>query len=232
MGARIGVSMLAYPYCVLPRGHAPPEGLRGVDGAAVRVVSARDLSIWASPVRRPPSASIERVRAHHAVVDVAASDGVTPLPLRFGQCSPPRALRRRLAEDSQDWRSRLADLAGTVEFGLLLAGTAAPPGREEASPAGSGREYLTRLVERRKRTRELDPVAQEAVDALQRHVGSLPLREAVSQLPGRSGAARVAHLVARNRAGEYRSSVEEYLTDHPEHPFILAGPLPPWTFGT
>ena len=194
MGARIDVSMLAYPYCVLLAGHAPPAGLRGVDGAPVRVLSARGISVWASPVRRPPSPSIERVRAHHAVVEAAASDVVTPLPLRFGQCSPPRALRRRLAEDSQDWR--------------------------------------TRLARRRRQARELDAVAQEAVDALRRHVGSLPLHEAVSPVPGRSGAARVAHLVARNRADEYRSCIEEYLTDHPEHPFILAGPMPPWTFGT
>ena len=226
------MSTLAYPYCVLPGGHAPPVGLRGVDGAPVRVLSARGLSIWASPVRRPPSPSIDRVRAHHAVVDVAASDGVTPLPLRFGQCSPPRALRRRLAEDSQDWRTRLVKLAGTVEFGLLLAGAAAESEPEPDSAAGSGREYLTRLARRRRQAKELDAVAREAVDALRRHVGSLPLREAVSPLPGRAGAARVAHLVARNRADEYRSCVEEYLTDRPEHPFLLAGPLPPWTFGT
>lgn len=226
------MSALAYPYCVLPAGHAPPAGLRGVDGAPVRVISARGLSIWASPVRRPPSASIERVRAHHAVVEAAAGDAVTPLPLRFGQCSPPRALRRRLAQDSQEWRSRLVDVAGKVEFGLLLPGTATPEQEAPREAAGSGREYLTRLAERRKRARELDPAAREAVDALRRHVGSLPLREAISPVPGRAGAARVAHLVARNRADEYRTSVEAWLTDHPEHPFILAGPMPPWTFGT
>lgn len=213
--------MLAWAYCVVPRDHRPPEGLTGIDGAPVRMLAARGLGLWASPLSVPPEASIERVCAHHDVVAAAGTGTFTPLPLRFGQCARPSELRRRLMENAREWRARMEELAGTVEFALVLVGTPAP----ESVPATTGREYLQRLSERNRPDEE----AEAALAELRRRVDGLALMESVVPVPRRTGSARVAHLVHRDRADDYRARVQSWIASL-EGDAVLEGPWPPWTF--
>ena len=111
--------------------------------------------------------------------------------------------------------------AAAVEFALVLVGTPAP----ETAAATSGREYLQRLSEQNRP----DEQAEAALAGLRRQVDGLALRESVVPVPRRTGSARVAHLVHRDRADDYRARVQSWIASL-EGDAVLEGPWPPWTF--
>jgi hypothetical protein len=113
--------MSLYVYCLgdeLSRGSV--EGLAGVDGAAVRLLSLGHLSALVSETEDEPLAvTDENVLAHNRV-NLAALAVSTPLPFRFGT----RAERERLVEyaaaNEAALVASLARVRGCVEMSVKI----------------------------------------------------------------------------------------------------------------
>jgi hypothetical protein len=149
----------SYAYAVA-RSFDPAQlaGVRGVDGAEVRLVRYRDLVAVVSPV---PLTEFDEAalrtklewlpwleataRAHHAVVDVVATSSVT-LPLRLATVyRRDERVIEVLRQGYRRFRAALDRLAGRVELGVKVY-TDPQAMALAASPLASspGRDYLRR----------------------------------------------------------------------------------------
>lgn len=220
-------------YCVT-RGDHEPENLRGIGGAVVTAIRAGDLAVWATAADAAPRASLEAVRSHNAVVE-AAQQQHTPVPLRFGQwLRDEPAVRDRLAERAADWRSQLADFAGTAEYGVRVVDRGMSPPAQDVRPAstGTGRAYLEALAGREnERTRRI-AAGQEIAAAIEQALGATVLRSRVDPLDTAHGLASIAHLVRHGDADAYRAALAAAITERPELHFLTSGPWPPYSFAS
>lgn len=237
--------MGAYLYCVVPSGHGPPKGLRGLDRVEVEMLESGSVGAWYAELARPPRATIDHVRTHDRVVRRAISEMITPLPARFGQWFPrPATLAARIGESAAAYGGALSAVAGAAEFGIVIravTGSAQAPTAQspessmEASPAASevaastGRAYLRALAESHDHSRR----ARERALCVQREVGYAVehlVRDArpLEVSPRRDDVARVVHLVEGARAADYVATVREF--DRPGVRLVLTGPSPPYSF--
>ncbi len=148
----------SYAYAVA-RSFDPAQlaGVRGVDGADVRLVRYRDLVAVVSPVPltefdeaalRTKLESLPwleaTARAHHAVVDVVAASSVT-LPLRLATVyRGDERVTRSCGRAVGGFRAALDRLAGRVELGVKVY-TDRPAMAPAAAPSAlAGRDYLRR----------------------------------------------------------------------------------------
>jgi hypothetical protein len=220
-------------YCVTTAA-ITPEGVGGIDGAAVQAIASGGIAAWASPADAPLRASLDAARAHNAVVE-AAHRLETPVPLRFGQWLPDEAsVRARLAERADDWRTQLAALAGTAEFGVRILDPARPGPAQDVRPesTGAGRAYLEALAGRETERARRSAAGQEIAAALEQDLGGTVLRARVDPLETAHGLATIAHLVRRNDAAAYRSTLERAIAGRPELQFLTSGPWPPYSFAS
>jgi hypothetical protein len=222
-----------YLYCVAPAGHEPPAVLAGMDDAKVTSLEHDGLAVWLSALSRPPEASVEGVRRHHAVVDAAVSATVTPVPFRFGQwAATEAAVRASITPKAGAWRHSLEAWAGALEFGVRVLDPALdrPARSVHASAMSSGREYLEALA--RVRTKERDSVrdAEEVAALVRDRVGGLAIADVVAPLATAHGIASIAHLVHRASFAEYHERMAAVRTEQRRLRFVLSGPWPPYSF--
>ncbi|HUH12811.1 MAG TPA: GvpL/GvpF family gas vesicle protein [Longimicrobiales bacterium] len=219
-----------YLYAVLPAATPPPAPVRGLEGEEVRLAAAGPLSLWCSALAGPPPATVERARRHHAVVAAAFAAGDTPLPLRYGQwVEDARALERWGQERGAALGERLAQVAGTAEFGIRVArGSARPP--EAARIASTpGKAHMERLAARFA-AREGGEEGCLALERLRAALGDLVRDERVDPPGERAGLLAVAHLVPREAQDEYRARVRDVRERVPDLRFLVTGPWPPYSF--
>lgn len=189
----------------------------GLDGGTVRRLG----SAWVSEVpTRPVRATVERIRAHDAVVAAALETGSTPLPARFGQTYASddeceQAISAKLGELS----AALARVSGMVEMRLLLRAADAP-----APDRASGTAYLESLSRRARAEEEVRRVAREVNEALRAHV-----RDAAVSTQG--PVTTLAHLVEREARHAYRDRVEAVMRGMTGIEATLVGPTAPYAFG-
>ncbi|HEU6453635.1 MAG TPA: GvpL/GvpF family gas vesicle protein [Gemmatimonadaceae bacterium] len=114
--------MAIYLYCLTEPGRAPPEDLRGVARAKVRVVDvAGRLAAWVSDLPEElGAATTEQVQLHDHVVRAALAKE-TPLPARFGQSFAGDSALRRALEARVDLLVRsLERVRGGVEMTVRI----------------------------------------------------------------------------------------------------------------
>ncbi|MEU0658407.1 GvpL/GvpF family gas vesicle protein [Streptomyces lavendulocolor] len=232
------------------------RGLRGVDGAPVRVVAAGDVAAVVSDVpaadfeERPLAAHLEDLdwleavaRAHHGVIDAVAAR-VTVLPLRLATIyRDDQGVRAVLTAGVAAFRSRLARLAGHVEWGVKLyaepaAAPDGPPGGSgESSRLSPGRAYL------RSRSRERtarDEAHRAAADAVRRvHEAASAhavehVRHRVQQGPLVRGTSENvsndAYLVPSGRSDAFLAAVREAAGAGAPVRAEITGPWAPYSF--
>jgi Gas vesicle synthesis protein GvpL/GvpF len=204
-----------YLYCITaPAAPGPTPATIGVDGAAVRQLGPA----WVSDVEtRPVRATVDRIRAHDAVVAAALDTGVTPLPARFGQVFASdddceQAISARMSELS----AALARISGMVEMTLLLRAEEVP-----ASERSSGTAYLESLARRERAEDALRHAARGINAQLAGYV-----RETAERTSG--GVLTLSHLIERDALGRYRDRAEALIGDL--HATIV-GPTAPYSFG-
>lgn len=215
-------------YCIRRSGDAQPEGLRGVEGAEVRALRERGLSLWVSG-DVGGAATVERVREHDAVIR-AAMTTATPLPLRYGSHFADEAAARELVRSrAAEFEESLGRVAGCVELGVRILWKA-PPSPEAAAPrrGGSGREYLeARRAEmgREEAARQRDSALLERFD---RHFPAIPAVRRPGSEPGVVGS--VAHLVRGADLPSYRLLLQSAREELVETDLIVTGPWAPYSF--
>jgi hypothetical protein len=220
-----------YVYCVVPIAHEP-EAVVGIDQSAVSGFRWRDLGCWVSELSPRPEPTLERVKAHNAVVQNAVSNRVTPVPIRFGQwVDNTAALELQLQQNADRYRKLLKLFEGTLEFGLRVL----DPSRSAAqhvSPATAttGRAYMNALRDQLRNAELDEPAIAELRTRLQTEFTGLTRAERFEPLRTTHGMLSVAHLVEHAAFDVYRERVQQ-VRDHLPHLRILAsGPWPPYTF--
>lgn len=219
-----------YLYCVTMPDHPEPAGVQGIDGAPVRALDTHTagLRTWVSPFDAVPTASLEHVRAHNAVVE-AAAEARTPLPMRFGQWFASESeLAAVLAERKDRLRAGLARVRDAMEFGVRVlelesVRTASSPDRS------SGKAYLEGLARREEVAEEARRRGARVAAELGSYLGAL-VRDQRVRPGGGEGLVAIAHLVARHDTGNYGDAIDTFSSRHPELRFVTSGPWPPYGF--
>jgi hypothetical protein len=247
-------SAASYTYAVA-RAFDPARlaSLRGIDGAAVHLVTQRELSAVVSalaPAAASRSAFESRLkslteleaiaRAHHRVVDAVAACTVT-LPLRLATIHKNDArVALMLGSRYRKLSKALARLAGRVELGIKLylePGTPTAPAIEpsRARALSPGRDYLRKRrqqTERQQRSverlnsaaRQVDRILAQLAVARREH----PLQPPRSS-PGRGeNVLNVAYLVEAARVAEFIERARSLGTS--EVSLTVTGPWAPYSF--
>jgi hypothetical protein len=229
---------MIYLYCVLTSdAEAPPAGMRGVGGAAVRAVALGDeMEAWVASVdeaelRLTGPALATQALLHNAVIDAVLAMGHTPLPARFGALfTDDAACAAYLHARSSGLRSALEHLAGAVEMAVLLVPRSIADSEEprlRRDEPSAGRRYLEAVRGRALRAE----AGRAAVEALVRRVDDAVREVARDYSRGRSGAAlsSLAHLVRRADVDRYRDIVRR-IDDVSGFRLVVAGPRAPYSF--
>ena len=220
-----------YAYCVVPAGHRPPQDLLGIGGARVELASVAGLSLWVSVGDRP-EAAIDAVLAHNRVVEVAVTEAVTPVPLRFGQWLEDRnRFEHAIAENAVRYRELLESFAGCLEFGLrLIDPNAAEEAQEVRTSPRTGREYMQALQESGKLADRKQAQAEQVAARIREQLRDVVRDERIDTPRTKHAVVTMSHLVAREYFDEYRERARRLRTAFPELRLLLSGPWPPYSF--
>lgn len=227
-----------YLYCVGEADHPEPRETRGIEGSEVRAVDTSGLRAWVSTLPAAPSASLERVRSHNAVVEASTKER-TALPMRFGQWFSSEAeLHEAIAARRERLERSLARVRGALEFGVrvLDPDTPAPdpsdPVVRSAAPPpdrSSGKAYLESLAQREEGLEKSRVRGAEIAAELRAFLGPL-VRDHHVRPGGSDGIVAISHLVARHDTGAYSSRVHTFTDRRSDLRFVTSGPWPPYGF--
>ncbi|MFN2563626.1 MAG: GvpL/GvpF family gas vesicle protein [Gemmatimonadaceae bacterium] len=231
--------MPTYLYCLLiPAGgpDAGPAAVRGIAGAAVRVLSAGSLEAWVSTVPAPPpAATAQTVREHDGVVSAALATGRTPLPARFGQIwASDEACATAVTQRNAELEPLLRRVAGLVEMTVctLLPGMPPAPLRraDDTGETTPGRAYLRRLRARADRERRLRAALEALRARVSRALGPVSRGE-VAEIRGSDEvlSLSVSYLVERGQEDDFRRAVNEVSREAAAR-LVVAGPRAPYSF--
>jgi hypothetical protein len=235
-----------YVYGVLAHDQASALPIAGVAGSTVRAVRHSKLAALVSDVDGGPLAAAREMRAHWRVLEEAAGNTTTVLPVRFGTVMESEAaVRERLLEPNEErLAGLLEELSGRVQLSLkshydedrLLREVVdsspdivAQRERVRARPGDAGYYDRIRLGElvaagvgRRKQAD-----ARLAIDRLERL--AVAVREEAPASPDTGF--HLAFLVERDRIDEFSAAVGELAKEIGERMRLrYLGPLPPYSF--
>ncbi len=222
-----------YAYCVVPPEHRPAAGLTGLSGAPVGYTEAGGLGVWVSDLDRPQLA-VEAVQEHNHVVEVAVTEQVTPVPLRFGQwLEDPPGLAAAITERADQYRAKLQQFAGCLEFGLRLLDPAPVEAQDvQVADVASGRAYMNALRESTRQTDQKRAQSQQIQSRVHDLMEDIVRDERVETTQTKHAVLTVTHLVAREHFNEYRERARQLRTIFPALRLLLSGPWPPYSFAT
>jgi hypothetical protein len=211
-----------HAYAVLGEGLVP-EGLRGIDGAAVELVPLGRLRVAATEHASTPAPERGSMLAHAAVVS-RLYRCVPTVPVRFGQAvveGPGGAP----GVDTEHFEVLLREVGGRVEYAVRA--TRPPPPVASDRSASDGRAYLeSRREAERTRTAYRVDLHRRLIDATDPLV---PLAVSTRAVEGRAGPER-CFLVDGADDDVFRRRAEEVLGTCVD--LLLTGPWPPYTFVT
>lgn len=232
--------MSLYVYCVGDElSESAFEGTTGVGGARVRVLSLTGrLSAVVSEAPAEPVAATEENLLAHNRVNAAALAATTPLPFRFGTRAAPERLAEYAASNEAALAAALARVRGAVEMGVKLmlkaeaAGQGAKVKSEDKAEEAVGRGTAFLLKKRREVLGgEEARVRAEGLAAwLAEGVAGLARESNVRVSPSEAIVVRAAHLVERERVGEYRERLRGLRAARADLRLLSSGPWPPYGF--
>lgn len=198
-----------YLYCLTtPAAPDPPAGTVGLDGGAVRRLG----DAWVSDVpSRSVKATVDRIRAHDAVVSAALGTGSTPVPARFGQTfADDTECVAAISAKKDTMSAGLARVAGMVEMTVLFR-------VETTLDSSSGTAYLQSLARR-----------DHTLDELRRLNGRFAdvVRESTERAD--EGTVTLSHLVDRGSIDRYLERVRTVTSGMDVR---ILGPGAPYSFG-
>jgi hypothetical protein len=205
----------------LVRQPAAVPAVDGIGDGALRAVALEDgIDAVVSDTTNGVAPSEDAILAHARVVDALAKANEAVLPARFaGGARSDDELRAGVAGKRDQIVAGLERVDGCVELAVRVL----RPAAADASPPGSGAEYMRRRLEQ-----------VEQAQALAREVhGTLAelARESTSQLVARDDLVlTAAYLLPRAALDRFRSAVQVVEAQHREVTLVLTGPWPPYSF--
>jgi hypothetical protein len=243
-----------YIYCVVPAGTALPADLPSIDpahsstmirhGRLAAVVSEVPLEDFDEERLRERLADMEwlerTARAHEQVLEMVGRHA-TLIPMRL--CSVYRSedgVTKMLTQEAKALEQALAHLKGKTEWGVkVFANPVAPGGidtanADDATPDGSGTDYMRRRQSDRDRRRNADQELHDACVAIHERLAAVvadaltqpPQRPEVSGHPGQMLLNGV-YLVEDDQLAAFQALVDE-LQEHYEDDGLELLPTGPW----
>ncbi len=235
------MTMSLYVYCLGDElSGVAFEGLAGVGGAGVRLLTLGGLAAVVSEVGDEATLANEENLLAHNRVNAAALAVSTPLPCRFGTRATPERLAEYVSNHEAALAAALMRVHGRVEMSVKLmekskVGSQKPEVESESGAAnlgaaGAGTAFL--LKKRREILGEEDARrrSEEAAAWLASGVGELA-RETVARLsPPEAIFVRAAHLVERPHVEDYRARLRALAAGRKDLRLLTSGPWPPYSF--
>ncbi len=202
--------------------------VRGLRGAEVRSVRAGDVDVLVSEHDHiEPSADVDDLWAHEAVVESAGAGGRAVLPLRLGSVLPDEAGVVALVEGrAQEFARALERVRGAVEIGIRAAVTEdePEPEPEPVTDERPGTAYLmTRLAQKQRGDEVIDLVHRPLAGLAREHVR-------LDRSIGDPSSVRLAYLVDEDAVEPFQARVRDLEEELDRVRLTCTGPWPPYSF--
>ncbi len=216
---------MVYVYAIADPGAR--VNVSGMQGADVRAPHAGDLVVLVSEHDQlDPSADIDDLWAHEAVVESAGQSGAAVLPLRLGSILPDEASAVAMVEERAEEFARALDrVRGAVEIGVraaVVSGGEAEPATEAES--GPGTAYLMkRLAQKQRGDEVIDLLHRPLADFARDHVR---LDRSIAD----DSTVRLAYLVDEDAVEPFQELVRSLESELGHVQLACTGPWPPYSF--
>ena len=223
--------MKLYAYCLVEDLDAFDATTRGISGAAVRLLQIDELAVLVSDLDADAVAVTRENALDHAAVVRSVLDRTTPLPFRFGTLVTEQQLRSYISARKPALQTRFAHVRGCVEMNVKIIREVSDEDKAQArDEITSGTSFLE------EKRRELLGSEQKTAEAseieiwLHDHVDGLIRDEQVTIRPSEKLVLAAAHLVERDKIGQYKEKMAAARKNRPELHFLFSGPWPPYSF--
>lgn len=213
-----------YLYAIADPGTKVEVG--GLQGADVRSIHAGGVEVIVSEHDHvEPSADVDDLWAHEAVVESAGENGAAVLPLRLGSVLRDEAALVALVEErAQEFLRALDRVRGAVEIGVRAAVTEGAPETEPITDERPGTAYLmTRLAQKQRGDEVIDLVHRPLADLAREHVR-------LDRSIGDQTSVRLAYLVDEDVVEPFQERVRDLETELDHVRLACTGPWPPYSF--
>jgi hypothetical protein len=223
--------MKLYAYCLVEDLDTLEAPVRGISGAAVRLIKMDELGILVSDSE---SDAVPVTREHaqtHAAVVRSVLDRTTPLPFRFGTLVTEQQLSSYISARKPALLTQFAHVRGCVEMSVKIIWQL-PTEDEEEQPIIKG-AGATFLAEKRREILgdERRSAQASAISAwLREAITGLIRDEQVKVRPAEKLVLSAAHLVERAIIPKYRETMATARQARPDLHFLWSGPWPPYSF--
>ena len=226
------LKMKLYAYCLVEDLDTLDASVRGIEGAAVRLLKIGDFGVLVSDGEPNAFPLTQESAIAHATVVSSILNQTTSLPFRFGTVISEQQLRHYVTTYKPALEKSFAHVRGCVEMDLKIiwqiAKTDQPPKEEEQGPG-------TAFLEKKRRELLGDErqvaLKTELSTLLRKELGGLIRDEQITLRPSKTAVlAAVFHLVENSNIQKYREKVEEIRNNWPDLKIRLSGPWPPYSF--
>jgi hypothetical protein len=223
--------MKLYAYCVVEDLDTLDAGVRGISGAAVRLVKMDELGVLVSDSESDAVPVTRENALTHAAAVRSVLDRTTPLPFRFGTLVTEQQLSSYISARKPALLTNLALVRGCVEMSVKIIWQLPIDDDEEKSVAqGAGASFLAAkrraIVGDKQRSAEATAISTW----LHETVNGLTRDEKVTVRPAERLVISTAHLVERAVVPKYRETMAMARQERPELHFLVSGPWPPYSF--
>ena len=228
--------MKLYAYCLVEDLDTLDVQVRGISGAAVRLLKIDEFGVLVSDGESEAFPLTQESALAHAAVVRSVLGQTTSLPFRFGTVLGEQQLRHYVATYKSALKKSLAHVRGCVEMDLKIIWQysnpdAAQPPEDDRAQQGPGTAFLEK--KRRELLGDERRVAQtaELSNLLRKELGGLIRDEKIELRPsGAAVLAAVFHLVESGNSEKYREIVQEICNNRPDLTIRTSGPWPPYSF--
>ena len=226
--------MKLYAYCLVEDLDTLDAPVRGISGAAARLIKMDELGILVSDSESDAIPVTRENALTHAAVVRSVLDRTTPLPFRFGTLVTEQQLSSYISARKPALLTKLAHVRGCVEMSVKIIWEPSTDNHEE--PAGNQLNMgagATFLAGKRREILGDERRSTEATGIsawLRETVSGLTRDEQVTVRPSEKLVLSAAHLVEWPTLPKYRERVVTARQARPELHFLVSGPWPPYSF--
>jgi len=223
--------MKLYAYCLVEDLDTLDAPVRGISGAAVRLIKMDELGILVSDSESDAVPVTHENALTHAAVVRSVLDRTTPLPFRFGTLVTEQQLSSYISARKPALLTKLAHVRGAVEMSVkIIWQLPTENGEEQPITQSAGATFLAE--KRREILGDERRSAQASTISawLRETVTSLVRDEQVKVRPAEKLVLSAAHLVERTIIPKYRETMAAARQARPDLRFLWSGPWPPYSF--
>ena len=223
--------MKLYAYCLVEDLDAFDATTRGISGAAVRSLQIDEFAVLVSDINSD-TVSVTRENAlDHAAVVRSVLDRTTPLPFRFGTLVTEQQLRSYISARKPALQTRFTHVRGCVEMSVKIIREISDEDKTQVpDEITSGTSFLE---EKRRELRGSEQKTAEATEIktwLHQQIDGLIRDEQVAIRSSEKLVLAAAHLIERDKIGQYKGKLSTARKNRPELHFLFSGPWPPYSF--